>query len=44
VLFDDELTAEGDHKEDAEPSSEERQSEDTCVFEIEAKKNKVQAE
>ena len=39
VLFDDELAAERDHEEDAEPSAEERQGEDAGGLEVEAEED-----
>ena len=39
VLFDDELAAEGDHEEDAEPSAEEGEGEDAGGFEVEAEED-----
>jgi hypothetical protein len=39
VFFDDELAAEGNHEEDAEPSTEEGEGEDAGGFEIEAEED-----
>jgi hypothetical protein len=39
MLFDDELTAQGNHEEDAEPAADQSQQENARVFQIEAKEN-----
>ena len=39
VLLDDELAAEGNHEEDAEPATDEGEHEDAGVFEIEAEED-----